>query len=402
MKQPASDQAQPDRQLRGEVQAWLARHWRRLPEPESRWAANSPERIDWFDKVLEAGYAVPTWPAELFGLSRPAESSAVIAQEFAAVGAPGAALDRYDIPANTIVQHGTDRLKADLLRDALTGRVRFCLLYSEPGAGSDLAAVRTTAVLDSDRWKVNGQKVWTSGAHTADYGLLLARTDWGATKHRGLSYFVVPMNQPGVEVRPLVQITGESHFNEVFLTDVQVPAEYLLGAEGGGWGVLQTALAFERAGMGNNARTSRHNSLADNLIELARGHGRLEDPVIRDSLAKVVALRELHLLNNTRAKLEAERGGSSSVMSLGKLAVANLLHAEASVRSQIVGARALLAGDENPESDDINFLALNAFYYSIGGGTDQIQRNIIGERILGLPKEPEVDRDVPFREVRHG
>ena len=386
-------------ELRAEVRDWLARHWTGLPPAGDVWRA-SPERIAWLDKVVDAGYAVPTWPAEWHGRGYPSELAAVIEQEFSAVRAAGARQDKYNIAANTALRFGTEQLKRDIIRDALTGRAATCLFYSEPGAGSDLAAVRTTAVRDGDRWVVNGQKVWTSGAATADYALLIARTDWDVPKHRGLSYFVVPMHQPGVDVRPLVQITGESHFNEVFLTDVLVPEEYLVGAEGDGWRVLQTALAYERSVMGDGARASRHHTLADDLISLARAHGRLDDPVLRYHLAKVLALRELNALNNARAKAAAEQGTSSPVMSLGKLAMANILHAEAGLRTEIIGAETLLAGAENPEADDVNFLALNAFFTSIGGGTNQIQRNIIGERVLGLPKEPEVDRNIPFRQVR--
>ncbi len=227
-----------------------------------------------------------------------------------------------------------------------------------------------------------------------------ARTDWDVPKHQGLSYFVVPMTQPGIEVRPLVQITGESRFNEVFLTDAIVPADYLVSEPGNGWRVLQTALAYERSIMGDGARASRHGTLADDLVELAREHGRLDDPVVRDKLASALAVRELNALSNARAKAAAEQGTSSPVMSLGKLAMAGILHAEARLRTEIIGAESLLAGSENPEADDVNFLVLNAFFTSIGGGTSQIQRNIIGERVLGLPKEPEVDRNIPFRDVR--
>jgi alkylation response protein AidB-like acyl-CoA dehydrogenase len=386
-------------ELRAEVRDWLARHWTGLPAEGDVWRA-SPERIAWLEAVLDAGYAVPGWPPAWHGRGYPEELAAVIEQEFAAAGAPGARQDKYNIAANTALKYGTDTLKRDIIRDVLTGRAATCLFYSEPGAGSDLAAVRTTAVRDGDHWVVNGQKVWTSGAATADYALLIARTDWDVPKHRGLSYFVVPMRQPGIEVRPLVQVTGESHFNEVFITDATVPGEYLVGAEGDGWRVLQTALAYERSIMGDGARTARHGTLADDPAGLARAHGRLGDPVIRHHLAKVLALRDLNALNSTRAKAAAEQGTSSPVMSLGKLAMANILHAEARLRTEIAGAETLLAGEENPEADDINFLALNAFFTSIGGGTDQIQRNIIGERVLGLPKEPEVDRNIPFRQVR--
>ncbi|KLI07722.1 acyl-CoA dehydrogenase [Mycolicibacterium conceptionense] len=386
-------------QLRTEVRAWLAQNWSGLPKSTNPWVS-SPEKVAWLEKVLDAGYAVPTFPTEWFGRGYPNKLAAVIEQEFRAAKAPGARQDKYSIPANTALKFGTEQLKNDLVRDFLTERIRTCLLYSEPGAGSDLAAVRTTAVRDGEEWVVNGQKVWTSGATTAEYALLIARTDWDVPKHKGLSFFMIPMRQPGIEVRPLVQITGESHFNEVFITDARVSDAYLLGGEGNGWKVLQTALAYERSIMGDAGRGSRNRTRADDLIGLARDHGRLEDPAVRKDLANVLALRELNSLNNARAKAAAAQGTSSSVMSLGKLAMSSILHAEARLKTEIIGAEALFAGPENPEADDVNFLTLNAFFTSIGGGTDQIQRNIIGERVLGLAKEPEVDRDIPFRQAR--
>jgi alkylation response protein AidB-like acyl-CoA dehydrogenase len=386
-------------QLRTEVRDWLAQNWSGLPKSTNPWVS-SPERVAWLQTVLDAGYAVPTYPTQWFGREYPSALAAVIEQEFRAVKAPGARQDKYSIPANTALTFGTEQLKNDLLRDFLTEQARTCLLYSEPGAGSDLAAVRTTAVRDGDEWVVNGQKVWTSGATTSEYALLIARTDWDVPKHKGLSFFMIPMRQPGIDVRPLVQITGESHFNEVFITDARVSDAYLLGGEGNGWRVLQTALAYERSIMGDGGRGSRNRTRADDLIGLAREHGRLEDPAVRKELANVLALRELNSLNNARAKAAAAQGTSSSIMSLGKLAMSNILHAEARLKTEIIGAEALLAGPDNPEADDINFLTLNAFFTSIGGGTDQIQRNIIGERVLGLAKEPEVDRDIPFRQAR--
>jgi alkylation response protein AidB-like acyl-CoA dehydrogenase len=386
-------------QLCTEVRDWLAENWSGLPKSTDPWVS-SPEHVAWLERVLDAGYAAPTYPAEWFGRGYPNALAAVIEQEFRAVKAPGARQDKYNIPANTVLAFGSDELKSTLLRDFLTERSRMCLLYSEPGAGSDLAGVRTTAVRDGDRWVVNGQKVWTSGAKTAEYGLLIARTDWDVPKHKGLSFFIMPMRQPGIEVRPLVQITGESHFNEVFITDASVPAANLLGGEGSGWRVLQTALAYERSIMGDGGRASRNRTLADNLVELAREHHRLDDPVVRDELATVLSLQELNALNNARAKAATAQGTSSSIMSLGKLAMSRILHAEARLKTEIIGAEALLAGADNPEADDVNFLTLNAYFTSIGGGTDQIQRNIIGERVLGLPKEPEVDRDIPFRQAR--
>jgi alkylation response protein AidB-like acyl-CoA dehydrogenase len=385
-------------ELRIEVREWLHDNWSPLPSHSDPWSS-SPERIAWMEKVLDAGYAVPTYPTEWFGRGYPNRLASVIAQEFAAVKAPGSRQDKYNIASNTVLALGTPRLREELLRDFLVERARTCLLYSEPGAGSDLAAVRTTAVREGDQWIVNGQKVWTSGAQTAEYALLLARTDWDVPKHKGLSLFILPMRQAGIDVRPLVQITGETHFNEVFITDATVSDDYLLGGEGNGWRALQTALAYERSIMGDGNRGSR-NRTADSLIDLAREHGVLGDPALRHQLASALAMRELNRLNSARAKAAATQGTSSSIMSLGKLAMSRILHTEAALKTQIIGAQALLAGPENPEADDVNFLTLNAFFTSIGGGTDQIQRTIIGERVLGLPKEPETDRDIPFRQAR--
>ncbi|ORB28222.1 acyl-CoA dehydrogenase family protein [Mycolicibacterium parafortuitum] len=388
-------------ELRAEVRDWLAQNWTgvALPKSDDPWVS-SPERIAWLEKVVAAGYGAPTYPTEWYGRGYPNKLAKVIAEEFRAVHAPGACQDKFSIPANTTLAFGTEQLKSDLLREFLTEKSRTCLLYSEPGAGSDLAGVRTTAVRDGDQWIINGQKVWTSGALTSQYALLIARTDWDVPKHKGITFFIVPMKQPGIEVRPLVQITGDSHFNEVFITDAKVPDAYVVGGVGNGWRVLQTALAYERAIMGSGTSLHRKQSRGSSLVEMARAHGKLDDSAIRKSLADVLALRELNSLNNARAKAEAKQGTASPVMSLGKLATSGILHAEARLKTDIIGADALLAGPDNPEADEVNFLTLNAFFTSIGGGTDQIQRNIIGERVLGLPKEPEVDRDIPFREIR--
>lgn len=207
--------------------------------------------------------------------------------------------------------------------------------------------MRTTATRNGDRWVVNGQKVWASGAQSADYALLLARTDWDAPKHKGLSLFILLMKHAGIEVRPLVQITGESHFNEVFISDATVSDEYLLGGEGNGWRALQTALAYERSIMGDSNRGSR-NRKTDSLIELARDHGTLDEPAVRRQLASVLAMRELNRLEQRPSEAATTQGTSSAIMSLGKLAMSRILHTEAAVKTRIIGAQALLSGPENP------------------------------------------------------
>jgi alkylation response protein AidB-like acyl-CoA dehydrogenase len=383
-----------DAQLTADVRGWLA----------TNWDAQRKAGPDWLAKVVDARWAVPRWPVEWYGRAMTDAQARIIEAEFKAVRAPGAGQDRHNLWANTALTYGTVAFKAKIIRQLLCDEITMCLLYSEPGAGSDLAGIRTRAEAQGDTFIVNGQKVWTSTAATADYGMLIARTNWDVPKHKGISFFFLPMKQPGVDVRPLRQITDEKHFNEVFLTDAVVPAENLLGALGDGWGVLQTALAYERSLMGDLARGPRSGAPGGrgDLVELARDAGLLADPLIRQDIARVTALRMLNNLNNARAKADLKQGSSSAIMSLGKLAMSRILHEEARVRTALLGAGSMLEGKDFPRAEDANFLTLNAYFTSIGGGTDQIQRNIIGERVLGLPKEPEIDRDIPFRQVRAG
>ncbi|MBN8839638.1 MAG: acyl-CoA dehydrogenase family protein [Sphingomonadales bacterium] len=391
-------------QLKAEVEAWLAANWRGTATREESFGRDP--RAAWHAKVRDAGWAVPRWPGDFYGRGLADDQARIVERAFAAAGAPGAGQDRSNLWANTALAHATPAFRRELVPQLLAGEVGMCLLYSEPGAGSDLAAIRTRADKVEGGWRITGQKVWTSGAQIADYGMLIARTDWDVPKHRGISFFFLPMKQPGVEVRPLRQITDETHFNEVFIDNAFVPEDNLLGPLNGGWGVLQTALAYERSVMGDAARGPRSGAAGPKgdhaLIGLAREAGKLDDPVIRQQLAQTIAWRVLNRLNTQRAKAELQQGTSSSIMSLGKLAMSRILHEEARVRTLLLGAESLLEGADHPRAEDANFLTLNAYFTSIGGGTDQIQRNIIGERVLGLPKEPEVDRTIPFREVRAG
>lgn len=392
-------------QIRAEVRAWLAQNWHNdIPARASSFGRDP--RGPWLAKVLEARWAVPRWPEAWYGRGFTDEQAQIVEAEFKTVGAPGAGQDRTNLWANTALKFATESFKKEIIPKLLTGAVGMCLLYSEPGAGSDLAAVRTRAERRGDEFVVTGQKVWTSGAQIADYGMLLARTDWDVPKHKGLSFFFLPMKQQGIEVRPLHQITGESHFNEVFIDSAVVPAANLLGPLNGGWMVLQTALAYERSVMGDTSRGTRFSgetaSTQNPLVELARTMGKLDDSAFRQRIAQVAAYRMLNRLNTSRGKAELGQGTSSPIMSLGKLAMSRILHQEASLKLDLLGAEGLLEGEKNPRADEANFLALDAYFTSIGGGTDQIQRNIIAERLLGLPKEPEVDRDIAFREVRAG
>jgi alkylation response protein AidB-like acyl-CoA dehydrogenase len=399
-------EALPDAEaIRAELRTWLEENW------NTQWkgqAQEGPDRVAWLTKVVEAGWAATQWPKEWFGKAYDDSRGRVVREEFARVGAFGCGQDRTNLWINTLLSFGTDELKKELIPGLMRGEINMCLLYSEPGAGSDLAGVRTRVERDGDDWLVNGQKVWTSGAAKADYGMLIARTDWDVPKHRGLSFFFLPMKQPGVEVRPLHQVTNESHFNEVFITDARAPAANLLGKQGSGWKVLVTALAYERSVMGESARGPRSGVPVarargeDELVALAREAGKLQDPVMRQRIAQVIAWRKLNDLNTARGKAALEQGTSSSIMSLGKLAMSRILHETARLRTDLLGATSLLEGSDYPRSEDANFLSLNAYFTSIGGGTDQVQRNIIGERVLGLPKEPEIDKAVPFRDVKGG
>jgi alkylation response protein AidB-like acyl-CoA dehydrogenase len=396
---PADDTRSDE--IASEVRSWLAEHWDpKLPDAE------------WRALVVDAGWSYPSWPAEWYGRGFTRSESAVVAREFKALDAPWGALDvvsghgqiELQIGANVLIAVASADLKNKMLRPILMGELRGCLLYSEPGAGSDLASIQTKAERDGDEWVFNGQKVWTTVGHLADFGLLIARTDWDQPKHQGISYFILPMRQPGVEVRPLRQMTGDAQFNEVFITDARAPLDHLVGELNDGWRVLRTALAFERMVMGSTGTRSRDERLLPvggnvDLIDLARRMGKSDDRLVRQALAELYILRTVIGWNGQRAAAESARGGASPAASLGKLAMSRLLHTSASVADALLGPAGTLYGPDVPDANAANVSLMMAFMNSIGGGSDQIQRNIIGERILGLPKDLTTDHDVPFREV---
>lgn len=395
-----SGPAEPDR-LRSHVRHWLAANWR-----------PGEDRHDWLVRVVDAGYAVPRWPEQWGGLGLGDELADVVVSEFDEVGAVGAGQDRTNLWAGTVMAHGSADLKARFLRPMLTAELGLCLLYSEPNAGSDLAAVQTRADPDGDEWVVSGQKVWTSNAHDAAYGFLLARTDWGVPKHRGLTFFIFPMRQPGVEVRPIRQITGESEFNEVFIDGARVPGTHIVGGLNDGWAVLQTALAIERAWMSDRDRRERRAARARgerrsalgrrgnvDLVSLACDLRKASDQTLRQDIARIYTWQRLQTWNQARAAAEGRQGRPPRVGALAKLSMSRLEHQRAKVLTRLLGPEAMLDGPAASLAELANFRALNAYFTSIGGGTDEIQRNIVGERVLGLPKEPDVDKNLPFRDV---
>jgi len=385
--------------LKKEVEDWLDANWDTANGREV--GAESYDEKSWMKKVVDAGYAVPTWPEKWFGRGLSPKDARPIDKAFQSRGAKGWGRDRYHLGAITIYKLGSDELKTELLYELLTGPI-CCLLYSEPGAGSDLAGVRTRAIKDGDDFVVNGQKVWTSNAVEAEYGMLLTRTDIDAPKHKGITFFIFPMKQDGVEVRPINQITGEDEFNEVFISDARVPERFIIGTLNQGWKSFQTAIASERLIMGQGI-TSRLRGAAGKapaLLELAYKHSKLKDPVLRQEIAQALAYRQLNAMNMLRAKEEMMKSGSSPLASLGKLAMSRIQHGEAKISAKILGPQVLLS--ETEDSRNANFDAAKAYMNSIGGGTDQIQKNIIAERVLGLPKSSDVSRDIPFKDVKSG
>jgi alkylation response protein AidB-like acyl-CoA dehydrogenase len=316
-----------------------------------------------------------------------------------------------------MVEHGSDDVRSRLLRPAITGEHTWCQLFSEPGSGSDLAGLTTRAERDGDEWVVSGQKVWNTGAVKADYGMLLARTDWDSPKHRGITWFALPMKQPGVEVRPLRQMNEYQSFNEVFMTEARVPHANVVGEVGGGWAVATTTLMFERTMQaarlafvpedrsGRCAREAAEEAeaYAQTYVWYPQRAGRADlvlaarsdDPLTRQRIVDVY-MRERTMRWTAMRAVEARRQGKppGPEGSLAKLAASELARRCALAHTRLRGAHAMLAGDV------VHEILVSVPAMETAGGTDEIQHNIIGERVLGLPKEPSVDTDVPFRDVR--
>ena len=296
----------------------------------------------------------------------------------------------------TVMAHGTDAQRDRFLGPMLRGDEVWCQLFSEPGAGSDLAGLATRAVRDGEEFVVDGQKVWNSSAHYADWGILLARTDPDAPKHRGITYFLLDMRTPGIDVRPLRQITGAAHFNEVFLTGVRIPADNVVGPLNGGWGVTVTTLANERTLIGG-AGASRGERF-DGLVQLARHHGLADNACFRQRLADTYVKTMVISYLGWRVQSALSRGGQpgpeSSVL---KLLVSQQEGEVGDLAMALLGAQGTLFRYDDPVDDPWQMQFLNQWGSKIGGGTAEVQRNIIGERVLGLPAEPRADKDTPFR-----
>lgn len=387
-----------DLAFRTRARAWLEEHATRrsessrpLPLDEHVTAALTWQRI-----LFDHGWAGIAWPRAFGGRGESRARAAIFADEMAEFEQTlGPLTVALGMVAPTLMAHGTPD-QQDHIAAILRGDELWCQLFSEPGAGSDLAGLATRAELDGDEWVVNGQKVWTSLGQFARYGILLARTDPDVPKHRGITYFVVDMESPGVEVRPLVQMTGHAHFNETFLTDVRIPAANVVGEVGGGWAVARTTLTAERSSIaGGSSRWS-----VEALIDLAREQGLADAPTVRQELARAHTRAQTIdvLRRRVRTAMANDRLPGPEALAM-KLAYSR--HWVASTQAGIgaLGAAAMLAGPDASHDGAWHQAFLNQYAIRLGGGTDEVQQNIIAELGLGLPREPAADRDIPWKDL---
>lgn len=366
-------------------------------------------RLDFLRARFDAGLAWVHFPPGLGGLGAAPAVQAVVDAELAAAGAPDNEPHRIGIglgmAAPTLLAHGTDAQRARFLRPLWTGEEVWCQLFSEPGAGSDLAALATRARRDGDGWVVDGQKVWTSSAHTARWAILIARTDPDLPKHRGISYFVLDMTDPGVRVRPLRQITGEAEFNEVFLTDVRVPDAHRLGDVGDGWRIAQTTLNNERVAIGG-ARPAAER-MVDKVAHTWRTRPELRTHDTHQRLLAGWLAAEVTRLTGERLRQRLAAGGPGPEGAGMKLAFARQAQELSGLELELLGEEGLGYDDWTlVRPDQVRFTGREAGYRylrakgnSIEGGTSEVLRNVIAERVLGLPREPRTDVDKPWREV---
>jgi alkylation response protein AidB-like acyl-CoA dehydrogenase len=398
----------PDR-LRQAIRAWLAANAERRAGTEDPWRDPQHDEIaalfrdqagtvawakDFQRRLSDAGLAGLSTPVDAGGQGLPAEAEVIYQEEVAEYAVPRVTLGiSLNMFRYVIVAHVTGEQRRRYVPAILRGDEIWCQLFSEPGAGSDLAGLRSRAVRDGDEFVLNGQKVWTSGAQYADFGLLLARTNVDVPKHAGITAFVLDMRSPGISVRPLRQATGASHFNEVFFDDVRIPASNVLGAVDQGWRVAITTLMHER-GSGSAKRAD----LATPIIDQAQARGAHRDAVVRQRLADLVVRTRVVEQLSDRVALAARSGRDPGPQgSLLKLAGAQLAKDAAVTGMGIAGPGAVSwqHADDNRWADAV----MATRRVSIAGGTDEVQRNIIGERLLGLPREPSDDRTRPFKDL---
>ena len=362
---------------------------------------------EFLGRQFDLGLGWVHFPEGYGGLGASPGLQKLINERLGEAGAPNAAIRNvigYGMGAPTIVTHGTDDQKGRYLRPLFTGEEIWCQLFSEPGAGSDVAGLATRAVLDGDEWIVNGQKVWTTLAHLAKWGMLVARTDPDAPKHKGMTYFVVDMEAPGVEVKPLYQITGEAEFNEVFFTDVRIPDAERLGETGEGWRVTLTTLMNERVAIGGGI-PPRGGGMIGETVKIWKKVG--GDGAKRDKLMKLWTDAEVSRLTNIRASQLRSAGTPGPEGSIGKIVSAQLNKHITEFAVELLGAEGMLKPDGYPMERPTHAMMwsnpqqafLRTRANSIEGGTTEIAKNILGERVLGLPGDVRVDKDVAWKDV---
>jgi alkylation response protein AidB-like acyl-CoA dehydrogenase len=393
------DDSPEDENFRHEVRAWLKEN----AEPRSGlddWSQDHehPDYVrrcrQWQHTLYEGGWGAITWAVDYGGRGGSVWHQTIFNQEAA----------NYDVSAGafavgigmcgpTLIAHGTEEQKDHHLPAMLRGEEVWCQLFSEPDAGSDLAGLKTRAQRDGDVFLVNGQKVWTSGAQHSDWGILIARTNPDAPKHMGITYFLVDMRTPGIDVRPLRQITGHAHFNEVFLTDVVVPLDNVVGEIDNGWPVAHTTMSNERVLIGRSGQGIS----VDQVLDLARRFGRNSDPVMRQRLAAFYTRSQLLRFMNYKVQTALSQGRQPGPeAATTKLFVSQHLSLTGDLLMDLVGMAGLLAEERAVDNGMWQTAFLNQWMSKLGGGTDNIQRNSLGERVLGLPREPRHDKDVPF------
>ncbi len=366
------------------------------------------DAVTFLGRQFDLGLAWVHFPVGQGGLGLSPRLQRTINEVLHGAGAPIAAFRNvigYGMGAPTLVTHGTDKQKERYLRPLFTGEEIWCQLFSEPGAGSDVAGLATKAVRDGEEWIVNGQKVWTTLAHLAKWGMLIARTDPEQPKHKGMTYFVVDMHAPGVEVRPLYQITGEAEFNEVYFTDVRIPDEERLGEVGEGWRATLTTLMNERVAIGGGTPPKGGGFIAEAVKAWReRGH---QDPARKDELMALWTRAEVLRLTNIRASQLRSVGTPGPEGSIGKAVSADLNKDISAFTMHLLGAEGMLKPDGYPMERPKHAMQwanpqqafLRARANSIEGGTTEIAKNILGERVLGLPGDVRNDKDVPWSQV---
>jgi alkylation response protein AidB-like acyl-CoA dehydrogenase len=345
----------------------------------------------WQRVLHQHGWAVPNWPREWGGRGLTPAQNVIWQQECARVGVGEGVLNGgLSMLGPTLIAHGSEEQKQRFLAPTARGEILWAQLFSEPGSGSDLASLATRAVRDGDAWVVNGQKVWSSFANYADMGFLLARSDARAPKHQGMVYLLIDLAQPGVEVRPLIEMTGGNHFNEVFFSDALVPDAHRVGPEHGGWTIARTTLMLERSSIGSFSALRQ----VDKLLDLVRRRGTAVPGVLADRIARLYThAKGLDLLNKRMLTAVSHGGVPGAEGSVMKNAMADLMLEAADLGMTLLGEDALASG----HLYEHDFLFAPSMH--IGGGTQEIMKTLVAEQVLGLPREPDAFRGRPFDEV---